>query len=376
MKMLDQVMGSELSEGDVIPFARKPQAALTWQQVPKDVLKLANDWFWADEDDNGLDAVLDPKGYGSGTRNDVQYIAAQLQQRGWAIEHDLDDNTPGAFNMKLSNKRGQSVLLPWEDAQSFTGWAQGTNSHLREQGVAEGERMKTASGMYRDQHTGVAYRGKTGQDGNDSYMTPDYLIQKYQERLAQIASGPYKRPKEVAQLKSRIAKLQGVAEGDENQYRRPSSIEAAKISQQTKTKLNPVRSNFVWKKPNQIGGSFSEQDLVSKGFKKSQYNSWGGTQSMWDRLSSIKEDEMAEARVLFTDPNTKVNVYYNSKNPKYYGKPVQVGKAIPYNKIDQFINMIVSKYQVKPTEFIWSDSRSDRTDAHIVHEVSDYLEEK
>jgi hypothetical protein len=42
------------------------------------------------------------------------------------------------------------------------------------------------------------------------------LIQKYQERLAQIASGPYKRPKEVAQLKSRIAKLQGqqgVAEG-------------------------------------------------------------------------------------------------------------------------------------------------------------------
>ena len=77
------------------------------------------------------------------------------------------------------------------------------------QGVAEGERMKTASGMYRDQHTGVAYRGKTGQDGNDSYMTPDYLIQKYQERLAQIAAGPYKRPKEVAQLKSRIAKLQG-----------------------------------------------------------------------------------------------------------------------------------------------------------------------
>jgi hypothetical protein len=90
-------------------------------------------------------------------------------------------------------------------------------AYAKQQGVVEGERMKTASGMYRDQHTGVAYRGKTGQDGNDSYMTPDYLIQKYQERLAQIASGPYKRPKEVAQLKSRIAKLQGkqgVAEGE------------------------------------------------------------------------------------------------------------------------------------------------------------------
>lgn len=51
--------------------------------------------------------------------------------------------------------------------------------------------------------------------GNSSYMTPEYLIQKYKERLAQIAAGPYKRPKEVAQLQSRIAKLekQGVAEG-------------------------------------------------------------------------------------------------------------------------------------------------------------------
>jgi hypothetical protein len=85
--------------------------------------------------------------------------------------------------------------------------------HGVQEGVAEGERIKTPSGMYRDQHTGVAYRGKTGQDGNDSYMTPDYLIQKYQERLAQIASGPYKRPKEVAQLKSRIAKLQGQKQG-------------------------------------------------------------------------------------------------------------------------------------------------------------------
>jgi hypothetical protein len=92
---------------------------------------------------------------------------------------------------------------------------------MSKEGVAEGERIKTASGMYRDQHTGVAYRGKTGQDGNDSYMTPDYLIQKYQERLAQIASGPYKRPKEVAQLKSRIAKLQGqqgMAEGSAHGY--------------------------------------------------------------------------------------------------------------------------------------------------------------
>jgi hypothetical protein len=80
-----------------------------------------------------------------------------------------------------------------------------------------------------------------------------------------------------------------ISESNENQYRRPSSIEAAKISQQTNAKLNPTASKFVWKRPNQIGGSFSEQDLVSKGFKKSQYNSWGGTQAMWNRLTTVGE---------------------------------------------------------------------------------------
>jgi hypothetical protein len=52
--------------------------------------------------------------------------------------------------------------------------------------------------------------------GNDSYMTPEYLIQKYQDELKKIAAGPYKRPKDVAMYQARIAKLQrqqGVAEG-------------------------------------------------------------------------------------------------------------------------------------------------------------------
>jgi hypothetical protein len=43
-------------------------------------LKLANDWYWASEDDSGPDAVLDPEGYGSGTRNDLKYITAKLQK--------------------------------------------------------------------------------------------------------------------------------------------------------------------------------------------------------------------------------------------------------------------------------------------------------
>jgi hypothetical protein len=111
---------------NVVPIAKKP-AGITWKKLPKDVLKLANDWFWADMEDGGSAAVLDPKGYGSGTRNQLQFITAQLQQRGWNI--DDDDKFD---NVLLTNKAGQSVLLPRDDAYDFTGWAAGTNSHLRE----------------------------------------------------------------------------------------------------------------------------------------------------------------------------------------------------------------------------------------------------
>jgi hypothetical protein len=118
-----------LSEGDVVPFKR---AAVSWQKLPKDVLSLANDWFWADFEGGGLQATMDPKGLGSGFANQQKYLGAQLQQRGWAI--DIDDEYE---NIVLKNQQGQTILLPIEDAQDFTGWAQGTNS-VSEQGVAEG----------------------------------------------------------------------------------------------------------------------------------------------------------------------------------------------------------------------------------------------
>lgn len=129
VKMLDMGMGSELSEGEIIPF-KQPSKTLTWQQVPKDVLLLANDWFWASEDNSGLDATIDPEGFGNGTANDVRYNAAKLQQKGWSIDFNDEYDAPhGPFNLRLTNKRGQTVLLPIEDAQTFTGWAKGTSQY-------------------------------------------------------------------------------------------------------------------------------------------------------------------------------------------------------------------------------------------------------
>lgn len=71
---------------------------------------------------------------------------------------------------------------------------------------------KLPSGDYRNMDTGRAYAKKgDGPDngGNSSYMTPEYMLDQYKKRLAAIAASPYKRPKEVAQLQKKIAKLSG-----------------------------------------------------------------------------------------------------------------------------------------------------------------------
>jgi hypothetical protein len=133
VKMLDMGMGNELAEGEVVPF-KQPSKTLTWQQVPKDILMLANDWFWASEDNSGLAATIDPDGFGNGTANDVKYNAAKLQQKGWTIDFNDEYDGPGEFNLRLTNNRGQNVLLSIEDAQSFTGWAKGTSQYDLEEG--------------------------------------------------------------------------------------------------------------------------------------------------------------------------------------------------------------------------------------------------
>lgn len=126
----------DVAEGEVIPF-RRPSKTITWQEVPRDILLLANDWFWASEDDSGLDAVMDPQGYGSGTANDLRYATAKLQQRGWSIDHnDEYDDRSGPYHLRLTNRRGQVALLPIDDAQSFRGWAAGTNPMSENQGWA------------------------------------------------------------------------------------------------------------------------------------------------------------------------------------------------------------------------------------------------
>ena len=49
-------------------------------------------------------------------------------------------------------------------------------------------------------------------------------------------------------------------------------------------------SQLIWKRPNQIRGSYTDQELKRLGFKYSaQFNKWGGTESQWAAMSGLNE---------------------------------------------------------------------------------------
>lgn len=70
---------------------------------------------------------------------------------------------------------------------------------------------------------------------------------------------------------------------------RPPGASAAQVRQVMKKINQPGSTKFVWKRPNQISGSHTEQDLRSKGFRWSdKHRVWGGTQEMWSRLTEAE----------------------------------------------------------------------------------------
>jgi hypothetical protein len=109
-----KVREADMAEGEVVAFRRPAQSQ---QSLPKDILHLANEWFHANDDTNTLQAVTD-QGYGQGADNLVKYIQAKLQSKGWTI--DFDDEIE---NIVLTNRSGQTVALPVDDAYNETGWA-------------------------------------------------------------------------------------------------------------------------------------------------------------------------------------------------------------------------------------------------------------
>ena len=193
--------------------------------------------------------------------------------------------------------------------------------------------------------------------GNESYMTPEYLIQKYKERLAQIASGPYKRPKEVAQLQSRIAKLekQGVAEGfDREEFRRhmeqlrareelrktdPVSAKALdlrdKLPQQTKKK--PEDDSMSINDPRHPGAAYTQGNQTNEGLM------WDDTDSRLsidDRMSMIESYYASKSETLAEANDQGMTEYFlsltsMSDKPTKNGESLMLFLALVNNKVLQ-----------------------------------------
>jgi hypothetical protein len=89
--------------------------------------------------------------------------------------------------------------------------------------------------------------------------------------------------------------------------------------------------------------------------------------------------EVDEARLHFTDPNAKINVYYIPPKLHHEGKVQNLAHNIPYKLLEPFVDALLKKYKnFIPDHVVWhhvSDDPNARYGERI-EESTDYLEEK
>jgi hypothetical protein len=111
-------------------------------------------------------------------------------------------------------------------------------------------------------------------------------------------------PKNIADL------FVGVTEGMAEEIR-PTTGQAMGIRNQIAQKMNPGSSKFIWKRPNQIMGSHTENELRALKFRYSaKHNSWGGTQQMWNQLEGVAEGIRVPAQQILGTKNRAKSAYY------------------------------------------------------------------
>lgn len=91
------------------------------------------------------------------------------------------------------------------------------------------------------------------------------------------------------------------------------------------------------------------------------------------------ESEIDEARLHFTDPDAKINVYYIPPKLHREGKVQNLAHNIPYKLLEPFVDALLKKYKnFIPEHVVWhhvSDDPNARYGERI-EESTDYLEEK
>jgi hypothetical protein len=139
--------------------------------------------------------------------------------------------------------------------------------------------------------------------GNESYMTPEYMIKKHQERLSQIASGPYKRTKEVAQLNSRITKLKSKT-GMKEEVEQIDELSKKTLGNYVKSASHDVAAKAAATRQHSVDahrknteGDFTGARDSMKKSDKSFSDSWKRRNNMAkavDRLTKEEDERMTE----------------------------------------------------------------------------------
>jgi hypothetical protein len=88
------------------------------------------------------------------------------------------------------------------------------------------------------------------------------------------------------------------------------------------------------------------------------------------------EGEINEAKIHFTDPSTKVNLYYVPPKLENEGKVQNIAHNIPYSTVQPLINRLMQKYpNLNPDYMVWYTLGKDKYGQRL-EESLDYLEEK
>lgn len=177
-------------------------------------------------------------------------------------------------------------------------------SDTGEKTVREEKWSKLPSGDYRNTETGRAYAKKGGgpdNGGNSSYMTPEYLISHYKKRIAEIEAGPYKRPREVAQLQKKIAKLSG-----QRSYMLHHDGSETPVRENNKPKVTDVKTGKQYDPKEETEKMYSDPEYIAQMQRMGREEGRG-----WPKRS--KDGSETPVREGETDPRKK---YPNSLFPE------------------------------------------------------------
>ena len=93
-------------------------------------------------------------------------------------------------------------------------------------------------------------------------------------------------------------------------------------------------------------------------------------------LADEGHQEVDEAKIHFTDPSTKVNLYYVPPKLEHEGKVQNIAHNIPYSTVQPLIDRLMQKYpNLNPDYMVWYTLGKDKYGQRL-EESLDYLEEK